>query len=220
MGLSGWAAAQDTSHVLWIMPSDTALETLQAEASGRVSLTPARQQASRNWRLEKAPNGRFYLLCAAYGGRRGMELRQGKPHLAAGRGQAWQIKRQFSGEYQLQCPQGPLGDHDWVLWSRQRLDRQPDAGNYLRSDLGQFWRVLPRSLVGRARPGGPVVRSFPRGTVLRVDYGRGGSDSILWNQTDESGNTWFKVKDKKGKALDCYVRASSDYLRPFDLDTL
>jgi len=221
VGLSGFAVAQDTSHSLWIMPSDAALDTLQAEAGGRVRPTPARQEeASRNWRLEKAPQGRFYLLCAAYGGRRGMELRQGKPYLSAGRGPAWEVKRQFSGAYRLQCSQGQLGDHEWVLWSRQRLDRRPDPGNFLRSDLGQFWRVLPWRLVGRSSPGGPVVRSFPRGTVLRVDYGYGGSDSILWNRVDESGNTWFKVKDSKGKALDCYVRASSAYLKPFDLDNL
>ena len=216
--MSGLAVAQDTTHALWIMPVASGVTSLQAEASGRVRETRAQQEDSRCWQLTAAPNGRFYVLCTAFGGRRGLELRQGKPVLSAGRGQPWEVKESSGGVYRLECPQGRLGDHDWALWSRQRLGRRPEAGNFVRSDMGQYWRVLRQDLVGRSAPSGaaPVVRRFARDTVFLADWGRGGSDEVFWNPVDESGNTWLKVKDRQGKPLDCYVRANSAWLKPFD----
>lgn len=218
--LSGIAVAQDTAHALWIMPTGSGVTSLQAENSGRIRETRAQQEDSRCWHLAAAPNRRFYILCNDFGGRRGLELRQGKPVLAVGPGQPWKITASSAGVYRLECPQGRLGDHDWILWSRQRLGRRPEAGNYLRSDLGQYWRVQKNNLAGRSEPneGARVAKRFNRGTVLLADWGRGGSDEVLWNLVDENGNTWLKVKDRQGRALDCYVRAHPTWLKPFDLD--
>ncbi len=221
VALTGVAVAQDTSHLLWIMPTASGVATLQAEASGAVRVARAQQLESGCWRLQPVQGG-YHVLCSAFGGKRGLSLRQGKPYLAQGPGERWQIRQSSAGVFHLQCAKGRLGNHDWTLWSRQRLDRRPEPGNYLRSDLGQYWRVLRNDLAGRSepRPSAPVVKKFRRDTVFLADWGRGGSDEVLWNEVDENGNTWLKVKDRKGNPCNCYVRANSTWLKPFDLDNL
>lgn len=219
--LGGIAVAQDTSHALWIMPGAAGTTSLHAEASGQVRIRRAQQGDSYCWRLLPA-HGRYYVLSTAFGGKRGLSLRQGKPYLAEGRGERWEVKESSAGIFRLHCQKGRLGDHDWTLWSRQRLDRRPEPGNFVRSDMGQYWRVLRKDLAGRAEPNprAPVVQKFAKYTVFLADWGRGGSDEVLWNPVDENGNTWLKVKDRKGKAWNCYVRANSAWLKPFDLDDL
>lgn len=221
LALSAVAAAQDISRATWIMPSASGTTALQAEASGRVRLARAEQKDSCCWRLLPAQGG-YYVICNAFGGKRGLTLRQGKPCLAEQRGELWEVKDSGGGVYRLHCSRGRLGDHDWTLWARQRLDRRPQPGNYLRSDMGQYWRVQRNGLAGRSEPHprAPLVKSFGRGTVFLADWGRGGSDEVFWNAVDLDGNTWLKVKDRQGKALNCYVRANSTWLKPFDLDNL
>lgn len=118
----------------------------------------------------------------------------------------------------------------WTLF-RTRLTsaRAPMAGNYLRNDgpvpgtvtdgrygVGTLWRVVAPSIAGRAQPdpSSKVVRTFRRGTILQADIGRGGSDEVLWNATDNQGNTWMKVRTAKGVDLNCYVRANVRYIQP------
>lgn len=214
----GPGAAQDLRHALWLMPYASGTDTLQADSSGKVKLAPGLQADRGCWHLVSAGGGQFYILSNAFGGKRGLELRGNQPHLAEGRGAKWTLTPQSEGIFRVECPEGPLENHDWTLWSRQRLGRQPQSGNFVRSDLGHYWEVRGTELAGRAEPNpqAKILRTFSRGTVLTVDYGRGGSDEVLWNAVDEDGNTWIRVKDRQGKPLNCYVRANSAWLRPFD----
>ena len=208
------AGAQDTKHYLWIMPTGSGKTSLEADSSGWVRETPARQQENRCWRLVPASNHKFHIVCAAFGERRGLALKQGKPYLAADRGAAWELRELEASRFTLKCAQGALGE-DWTLWSRQALGRRPEAGNFVRSDR-DLWKVVVNGLRGRAAPrsSAPVVTTFRKDTVLRPDHGRGGSDEVFWNEVDEDGNTWIRVSNRDGKPLNCYVRANSRWLRP------
>ena len=209
LSLAGWS--QDRKHYFWILPSASGKTSLEANSSGVVRATPARQQASRCWRLIPVATHKFYVVCAAFGERRGLALKAGKPYLAADRGAQWELHEVEGARFTLKCAAGALADGDWTLWSRQTIGRQPDSGNFVRCDPAS-WKVLVNGLRGRAEPraSAPVVRSFPKGTVLTVDYGRGGSDEVLWCPVDEDGNTWIKVS----KPFSCYVRANSRWIQP------
>ena len=208
------AGAQDTRHYVWIMSSASGRTSLEGDSSGWVRDTPARQQETRCWRLIPTANHKFQVVCAAFGERRGMALKAGKPFLAADRGAAWELREVEGARFTLRCAQGALGDGDWTFWSRQAIGRQPEPGNFVRSDQDS-WKVMVSGLQGRSEPraSAPVVTTFRKGTLLKVDLGRGGSDEVLWNPVDEDGNTWIKVSNREGKPLNCYVRANSRWLR-------
>lgn len=92
--------------------------------------------------------------------------------------------------------------------------RGPVASHRLQG--GTLWRVVAARAEGRAAPGsrGKIVGTFPRGTVLQADVGRGGSDEVLTNPLDDAGRPWMRVRSANGDALGCYVRANAAVIRP------
>jgi hypothetical protein len=106
---------------------------------------------------------------------------------------------------------------------------EPDLnGNYWRNQavrLGQvasplspgfLWRVAALGLNCRSGAGldYAIVRQFEQGQLLQADVGRGGSDEVLINATDDNGNPWMRVRSPIGESYDCYVRANRRYIQP------
>ena len=234
LGLSGpcWSVPV-TDRYLWLLPYSSVNLSLTADANGKLRVNKTLQEEPRCWRLTPAANANFYYLtCAGYGGNRGLSIKDGKVYLAADRGLAWKLDEVNEFQYRFSSEQGQLHydeksgqatlvkdpDSLWNIWSRQQLNKTPDPGNYVRSDQAEFWKVQVDGLRGRSLPDpeSSVVRRFRRGQVLRVDYGRGGSDEVAWNSVDKHGNTWIKVSTREGKPLNCYIRANPRWLAPIN----
>ncbi len=107
---------------------------------------------------------------------------------------------------------------------------QPDhKGNYFRNDApilgtvprilmpGGLWQVVSTGLNCRAQVGMdyPITRQFKRGELLQADVGRGGSDEVLFNAKDQTGNPWMRVRSASGIDYGCYVRANRRYIQPY-----
>lgn len=104
----------------------------------------------------------------------------------------------------------------------------PDAqGDYYRNDTlvkgtaprplmaGSLWQVVAAALHCRQEPGAdqPIVRQYRQGDILQVEVYRGGSDEVLLNAKDATGNPWMPVRGKRS-ADRCYVRANQRYIQP------
>lgn len=86
-----------------------------------------------------------------------------------------------------------------------------------RNNTGGLWQVVSPGLNCRSSAGTKyeTVRQFKRGTLLQADIGRGGSDEVLINGTDEQGRPWMRVKSQQGADYRCYVRANQRYIKPY-----
>lgn len=82
---------------------------------------------------------------------------------------------------------------------------------------GSLWQVTAPGLNCRSGAGltHAIVRQFGQGDLLQADLGRGGSDEVLLNPRDASGNPWMRVRSPIGQHYDCYVRASQRYIQPY-----
>lgn len=222
------SAKPDLDRHFWLMPNSSVNLTLQASRSGELSLGAAHQQESNCWQLISAKNNLFYVVSASCKPVRGLSIQEGKVVLAVGRGLPWGLQQLDSETYILSNAHGQLGyrlgdrqlriersGQPWVFWFRHPRNSYPAPGNLIRWEAGESWVVLRESLAGRELPSqtSKVVRLFRRGTVLRADSVRGGSDEVFWNSIDQNGNTWLKVSDVRGIPQNCYVRANSQWLR-------
>lgn len=81
---------------------------------------------------------------------------------------------------------------------------------------GSLWRVVSAQADGRAEPSrtARLVCTFPKGTVLQADVGRGGSDEVFENARDAEGRPWMRVRTVTGQSLACCVRANKAVIRP------
>ncbi len=106
---------------------------------------------------------------------------------------------------------------------------QPDQhGNYFSNDTpirgtapsplmaGSLWQVMSRRLNCRSNAGMQykITQQFKQGKLLQADVGRGGSDEVLLNITDQQGQPWMRVRSAQGKNYNCYVRANRLYIQP------
>jgi hypothetical protein len=113
----------------------------------------------------------------------------------------------------------------------QPITNQPDRqGDYYSNEApvkgkaprllmaGSLWRVVVVNLNCRRNFGTThaIVRRFKHGDVLQAEVYRGGSDEVLRNSIDRSGNPWMPVR---GKTMNdrCYVRANQRYIQPLKL---
>jgi hypothetical protein len=106
---------------------------------------------------------------------------------------------------------------------------QPDRnGDYAKNEAliqakkpfnspGSLWQVVSARLNCRRSAGMNygIVRQFKRGYLLQANIGRGGSDEVLINATDQQGKPWMPVRSAAGENYGCYVRANSRYIQPY-----
>jgi hypothetical protein len=220
-----------TDHYLWLMPYSSVDLSLTSAPIGSVVVNQTRQEEPRCWRLIPAQSASsYYIVCAGYGGKRGLAIKDGKVYLAADRGLVWKIEEVTDSQFRVSCDQGQLSydsktklatltkgtEFQWNIWPRQQVGHSPEPGNYVRSDQSKFWKINVEGLRGRSKPDpeSSVVRRFRRGQQLQIDYGRGGSDEVFWNAVDRDGNTWIKVSSREGQPLNCYIRANPRWVVP------
>ncbi len=121
-----------------------------------------------------------------------------------------------------------------VALAENLLPPIPDSkGNYdsiwmrtleLNSNQEQLlWRVITIGLNCRENPGlsNKIIRQFSQGDIINArSIGRGGADETNPIQLAPDGKPWLRIKigeyDGIGKYDNCYVRANSRYLAPFN----
>lgn len=228
--------AQDPRFYHWVTFSG---KNLHADESG-VRIREPVEHEGEYWRF--LPNGNSgYEITNAGNPRLRLVVKNGKPVMALQGETLWRVRsgRLIYGEKSLVVREDKLalstaGDSDpgatWFFWPRRRVGSPPPAqGNYYRNDgpvraqeprgiksAGALWRVIGTGLRLRAKPDprAKVLYTFPAGTVLQADVGYGGSDEVLWNASDDQGNTWMRARTGDGKDLNGYVRANRRYIRP------